>query len=465
MGDGATCQTHPGEKTIVRCSSCQRGICRLCREALGYFCSEECRKAVIGEEPPAAEKREKSELARLDERITYWMRMTKYRILPGAGAFLAVLIALVVMGKKGEVVWEFAAPPKAALSDFAASDDLIYVACSDGSVHALDKATGEPLWTRKAGNGLLSARPVLVRRDLLLVWDESAMYALDRSDGKLRRTHDLASPVTWAPAFSAGVVCFACDYYREPTREEKAADRRSKWHFGASTLSDLGVRAGTRIFAVDALKGAELWNRDAGAGFSRESLAVSEGVAYVSAVEWGEKGPVYTCEALDLRTGKAGWKAKVSGGHSTSVQPTPGGIVVVSPGNLYFVSRKGLKLWRAESEESHWAPVVIGDGVYLMTEERLTCLDLASGKKRWEMAIGERTSRPSGDGRTVYLASFRKVRVAGGTEEEGKGPSLAYRKPGVEDVWRRFADSAEPGCPLRGRHFRPEFLATRVLRR
>jgi endogenous inhibitor of DNA gyrase (YacG/DUF329 family) len=48
MGEKATCPAHPGERIVGQCSHCRKGICRQCMRQYGYFCSEECRSAVMG---------------------------------------------------------------------------------------------------------------------------------------------------------------------------------------------------------------------------------------------------------------------------------------------------------------------------------------------------------------------------------------------------------------------------------
>ncbi len=211
MGEAHSCEIHRGEKVVGRCSACRKGICRLCREAYGYFCSEACKQVVGTEDAPAddwaawwgqhrrPDCAEQAKIARFGAHIDRWMRITKRWILPAGAVLIVLVIVYKATSRAGEVIWEFRPPEDKALSAITAEGSLVYVGCADGTLYALDKRKGTVRWTFKCGEGLHKAKPIVLpsrygtnlgvepdlRAGLCIVWDDSEMYALDGKKGKL----------------------------------------------------------------------------------------------------------------------------------------------------------------------------------------------------------------------------------------------------------------------------------------
>jgi len=92
------------------------------------------------------------------------------------------------------VIWQFALP--APLAQLPAFDDVrLYVALRDGTLVALDHATGLPAWSagRDATVAPVSMGPFLVGARGATAW------ALDAATGSLRWQHDLGAVVLLAP--------------------------------------------------------------------------------------------------------------------------------------------------------------------------------------------------------------------------------------------------------------------------
>ncbi len=211
--------------------------------------------------------------------------------------------------------------------------------------------------------------------------------------------------------------------------------------------------AGRVAYCIDAVSGDDLWQRKLPGEFRDEflqsSVAVTDGIAVVlcgslygldaatgeivwagdakatrgthsSPVVWDGAGRNLVIAnvgdgdtiAVDPRTGQEQWRVRSEGGQSTPV-------LVGDQLITYGSSRKrGLRCFRISSSgaEHVWtyngtadpgsSPVVVGDNVFVQGDRRLACVDLATGKARWnttlDMARPRYTSLVAADGKVFY---------------------------------------------------------------
>ena len=75
---------------------------------------------------------------------------------------------------------------------------------------ALDRETGELLWTHACRDNLDSA-PVIAGGRVVLGSDDGRLYAVDLSSGKLVWEYSLGGPITGSAAVSGGRVFIGCE--------------------------------------------------------------------------------------------------------------------------------------------------------------------------------------------------------------------------------------------------------------
>jgi outer membrane protein assembly factor BamB len=339
--------------------------------------------------------------------VERWGRIIKRYVLPAAAALVALLIIYKLTDDSGEVIWEFRPQSKKDLSEIAVWKSAVIVGCGDGKVYALDAGTGAVCWEFSAGNGLAGSRPTVVGK-LCLVWDDTAVYALDVHKGEpvwkaglgegledgfepgpgggpaeepVREAGKgpaedpakdaakdagkepvnepvkiIASAVSGNVVAEDGVVCFVCDHYREPTSQERRATRIDTLGGTFRRPKLTKVMAGSSFRALDLTNGEELWRRDAEPAFLSREFAARGGTVYFSRTSYTEEGPVHELVATDLKTGEDRWKAVISGGLSTGIHPTKKGVLIESKENVYFVSTKGRELWRKRKDKRQPPP-------------------------------------------------------------------------------------------------------------
>lgn len=168
-----------------------------------------------------------------------------------------------VGGTDGEVRWRRAietddasGPPYPTVE--AVDDDAVYVV--DGRLHAIDRATGDPLWRFGGDDAAVSS--AAVRDGVVLVRDATAVRAVDASDGEAVWGTDSA-----LESFPRVVVDDGRVFVRAGSGLHRfdPDDGSRRWsvdvdHLRAWTVhGDRVYAAGTGLSAVDAGDGSEHW--------------------------------------------------------------------------------------------------------------------------------------------------------------------------------------------------------------
>jgi outer membrane protein assembly factor BamB len=159
-------------------------------------------------------------------------------------------------------------------SDVTLAGGRLYLGTHDGSVLALDPASGARLWGFETGDAVLAAPAVEGGRVYAGSFD-GHVYALDAVSGRLLWTHDTRGAVVSTPAV--------------------AGDR---------------VVVGSRVYDVlglDARTGELAWRRYVWFSWIESSATIRDGVAYVGSSD------AAALFAFDVASGRTRWSADVFG--------------------------------------------------------------------------------------------------------------------------------------------------------
>ena len=307
-----------------------------------------------------------------------------------------------------------------------ARDGVLYVALSNGSVHALRTRDGETLWTW-AGNVPLYGDPLVTRDALYTVSENSELIKLRRRDGHLLWTlplqpvapPDAAKPATDdtynhrtpVPVLEKGVVFVGSG--DGGFHAVDAASGKKLWRIdagasvcaAAAVLGDrlfLGTFDGT-IFALDRLTGAELWRVKTG------GPVVSAPFVLGDAVVVGSRD--FILYALRTTDGRELWRQPFWGSWIESTPRLAGGTLFIGSSDLRHVRAldpaTGNPVWSTDVFGSAWGtPLVVGDTVWMGSvgvkdymirhEASLVALERGTGRIRWRRVIAPGENAMSG---------------------------------------------------------------------
>ncbi|MBK7972845.1 MAG: PQQ-binding-like beta-propeller repeat protein [Deltaproteobacteria bacterium] len=296
----------------------------------------------------------------------------------------------------------------------AVRDHVAYVGTAGGVVNAIDTRDGHRVWTFAAGRPLFGE--ALATEDAVLVaCDNGFLFALERATGQERWRYDLGDarvsrvlphPAVFdydheapAPVLADGVVYVGAG--DGGFHAVSAASGERVWRFEApgkirATAAIQGDRVvlGTLdgwVIALARADGHELWRRDV------KGAVTSDLVLLGDALIVGTRGSVLA--ALDPATGETRWKQSFWGSWVESTPTRPDGeIAYVGSSDLRrviaFDPSDGRFAWRTDVFGWSWgAPVVTARSVYVATAgvepyeirhvASFTALDRATGKIRW----------------------------------------------------------------------------------
>jgi outer membrane protein assembly factor BamB len=254
---------------------------------------------------------------------------------------------------------------------------------SEEVVTALDRATGKVIWQARwpgaldvpffarANGSWIRSTPAFDGESLFVAGIRDVLVCLDANDGKERWRVDFVGKYgTPLPAF--GFVC-------SPLVDGDA----------------VFVQAGASVFRLDKRTGAEAWRSLGDAGGMNGSAFSSPVLADVAGrrqllVQTREK-----LAGLDPESGATLWSQEIKAFRGMNI------LTPIVTGNGLFTSSYGGKsvrlnlagsdanfrvetAWTSKAEGYMSTPVVVADHAYLhLRNQRVTCLDLTTGKPAW----------------------------------------------------------------------------------
>lgn len=326
-------------------------------------------------------------------------------------------------------------------------DGRLYAAGVDGTVAAIDAATGRTLWQKRLGkrsgwvwrrgdNSLRWAGGPTAQGDLLVVGGlDGQLHALSTQDGAERWNVQMSSEVIAAPAIADGVVVVRSNDGRLVGLD--ATDGSRKWIFdqpvpalslrgnSAPLIANRVVYDGFdngKVLAIRVDDGNELWAQSLSGGEGRTEVErlsdvdgnlVYDGAALYAA---GYRGQV---AALAPDSGRPLWQRDLSSYVGAAVSGNTV-VIVDADGNVWAFDREtGVNLWKQDQLKYRWlsAPAIQGKYVAVGDSEGYVhWLSLAEGK----FAARERLSRKAIEGAPLVVDDMLYV-------EDVKGRIGAYR--------------------------------------
>ncbi len=280
--------------------------------------------------------------------------------------------------------WKFKAKDSVEGSA-AIANGVVYIGAMDGSLHALDLATGKAKWTYKAGP--IKGGPSYHDGKVFVGDADGIFHCVDANTGKKLWTYDAGGEVTSGGNFSGNTVIFGA--YDEHLR----------------CLS---------------LDGKEVWKFNVPGGPVLASPVVAAGRTYVSGCD-------STLHVIDTKTGKELGAVQLEGQTGASAAVVEDDLYVGTMSNqmLAIDLKKEAIKWKYEAAENPQpffaSPAVAGDLVVLGNrDKRVHAFVRQTGKPAWEFPTeGKVDSSPVIAGKRVYVGSqdgnLYVLDLAGGT--------------------------------------------------
>jgi outer membrane protein assembly factor BamB len=325
----------------------------------------------------------------------------------------------------------------------AYGDGKIFVAGIDGTVAALDAATGHALWSKGFGkrggfiwhhgeNSLRWSGGPSVEGSLLVVGAiEGVVQALDAGTGSELWQTQLSSEVIVPPAIADGIVVVRTNDGRLYGLD--AANGTKRWTYDRSTVPILSLRGNStphimegavyagedngRVLALTLTEGKLIWEQTLTPGEGRTeierlqdvdgAIAVANGVVYAA----GYRGQV---AALIAQTGRPLWTHALSSYTGIALAPTQ--IFVVDTDSVVWSLdlRTGTSNWKQEALKYRWLSETSAMGEYVVfgdIEGFVHWLDGSDGKLAARVQLSKHPilSQPVVVGDTVYIEDTEGV--------------------------------------------------------
>jgi outer membrane protein assembly factor BamB len=284
------------------------------------------------------------------------------------------------------------------------------------------------------GRVLLEFPPVAGRRQLFLLKNNGALYAISRRLGKVRWKRKLGSLAAASPAYANGTLYVTIlERFRGAHGGRvvavSAATGRTRWSRRLASRSEsspvvsrgvvyFGSENGT-IYALRARDGAILWRSRPG-GAVKAGLALDRDRLFFGDYD-GRFHAIRASNGHKLwSTGTSGARFGLSSGNFYSTPAVAYGRVYVgnTDGNVYsFAARNGKLAWRKKTGGFVYSsPAVAYTTVYVGSYDgKLYALDAQTGRPRWSRQTGGKVSGgPAVIGDMVFVSNLKKRTFAFG---------------------------------------------------
>jgi eukaryotic-like serine/threonine-protein kinase len=300
------------------------------------------------------------------------------------------------------VLWKFKTAGQVYSSPILA-DGVVFVGSTDGSLYAIEAASGRQKW-KFATKGRITSTPAVHAGLVYFASYDSNLYAVDAANGELKWTFATEGEKRFSAPHIHGLA----------PEKELMPDPFDFFLSSPSVAGDLvcfGSGDGN-VYALDAATGAPKWTFRTG-GVVHASPAIAEGTVFIGS--WDTY-----FYAIDLATGQEKWKFKTGDDpvihNQTGIQSS----AVVSGGTVYFGcrdgklyaldTRSGARLWAFDNKGS-WvigSPAVKDGMVFFTTSDSgmLRAVDARSGAEVFALSLKwPMFSSPALAGNLLYIGS------------------------------------------------------------
>ncbi len=259
--------------------------------------------------------------------------------------------------------------------------DRAYVSLSEGTLAAVDRETGELLWTADAGASLSPA----IAGDLVLSGGAAGLAAWDTKTGEPRWVLPLPVRPAWITVEGGMVI----------------------------------TGAGSDVLAFGARDGASRWSATLG-GEARERPAVLGGRLAVA----DESGVVTLFDAIN---GAVLWRRQL-GGRPGSPALSHDRVFLGTGGREFWAlsAVSGATLWQWHTGGDVAGAAVDGTRVYVATLDNLIrAFDVASGNQQWKAVFATRPAGPPQVAQGMAVVSGISPRIEGFARRNGASAGSA----------------------------------------
>jgi len=279
----------------------------------------------------------------------------------------------------GEREWAFREPDWFVVSSPTVSEGTAYVGASDGTLYAVDAASGNGKWSfdEPPRAEWIVSSPTVVDETVYVGSDDGNLYAVDASTGESEWIFtDPSGALQSSPAVTDGTV-----------------------YVGSMDSS---------LYAVATASGEREWSFDEPSGGLQSSPAVVGDTVYCISMA----GNLY---AVNAATGTQKWS--IEGRLRGSPTFFEGTIYAGSTSELNAIDAEtGDTLWTYDEQISYtngaWdiqpSPTVVESTVFYNSTGALHAVDIDNGEQRWKLDIASRSTPTVYDG-TVYVGAGEKL--------------------------------------------------------
>jgi outer membrane protein assembly factor BamB len=346
-----------------------------------------------------------------------------------------------LFGGQGGVKWRFQTGD-AVRSTPAVTATRVFVGSGNGSLYALDRATGRLVWAFAAGSPVHSS-PAVANGLVVAATLAGRIFAVDESTGRLRwsiqtgallpRNHPQAGAWDWyvgSAVITGSTAIIGAGDGNVYALDLATGKERWRAKTGGRVRATPSVHDGVavvgsgdgRVYALDVATGGTRWvHHTIGdtldlekAGYDRRTIQSTAAVADGAVLFGSRDGGFY---ALDFATGERRWRASHGGSWVVGSPAARDGRAYVGSSDGHFIHAVeiagGREVWRTPTVGNVLSsPAVVGDlvlaGVGYTNAGRgeLLAFDAATGAIRWRLQFGDAVwSSPVVSGNEIFIGS------------------------------------------------------------
>jgi len=293
------------------------------------------------------------------------------------------------------VAWVFQADGPFA-SQPMVQDGVVYTVSNEGTLHAIDLATGTQRWsaalrTNSTGSPLLLDGHVLVATD-------DGLHSIAMADGSLAWKTSATQPLKGSPVLTGGHVLVAAEDGSVSAVDPATGAILWSVDIGAGVDTSSAASADTvvvgtqtgQVVALSTTDGTLLWRTDTGDGARVGTPAISDGHVYIATLDGGGPDSNHVRQ-LDLATGKVLWTF-ASPDSMPSYTPAIVDGMAITEGESGAVTAldtaTGTVDWQSHvTGPVEIVPAVSGGVLYTATGTQAYALDVATGTQLWQVPI------------------------------------------------------------------------------